>query len=114
MIGRVMNVFGRSRGEAATRPLRPNELSRNVIQAERQRRKDARGELLPSESTPTRDKRQARERREHQEPRLQARSRLTDSLRSKSGLRRAWLAKEILGPPRSLQSHKGGQSEPRG
>ncbi len=106
MIRRLLDVLRRRPEEQApARQVRPNELRRDVVQAERRRREAAqgavRGSVLPS---PGEEERAPRER---VAPLPEARPRterpLVRVLRSRSGLRAAWLATEVLGPPAALR-----------
>ncbi len=107
MIRRVLQALGRRRGEPAERPPRPNELRRDVARAERLRREALRTRATASPQRVLTEERQ--ERQERREPAAARAGRpdgepsLVAALRSRSGLRQAWLVTEILGPPRALR-----------
>ena len=92
--------------EPTHRQYRPNELRLDVVRAERLRREVQRAE--PAASRPARSLEELQERRPHDSvPAPAARSRPVPSqiaaLKTRSGLRQAWLLKEILGPPLALR-----------
>ncbi len=96
---------GRS-AEPPNRQYRPNELRLDVVRAERLRRDSRRTE--PAVGPPGRSLEELRERRP-QEPlpapavRSHPASQQIAALKTRSGLRQAWLLKEILGPPLALR-----------
>lgn len=101
MIGRILEALRmRSAGSAPVRQYRPNELRREGAGAGRQRqaepparasRQGPAGERPPRTQAPPPDAKPATERP------------LTDALKTRSGLRQAWVLKEILGPPVGLR-----------
>ena len=110
MVGRALDTLRRRVGGPAERPPRPNELRRDVARAERLRR-----EALRMDAPTDQPRRPPEERREQREPEAAARAARPDedprafaALTSRSGLRQAWLVKEILGPPRALRGPPGG------
>jgi hypothetical protein len=96
---------GRS-AEPTHRQYRPNELRLDVVRAERLRREAQRVE--PAASRPARSLEELQERRPQDSvPAPAARSpqisKQFAALKTRSGLRQAWLLKEILGPPLGLR-----------
>jgi hypothetical protein len=113
MIQRLRDVL-RRRSSAAPpqRQYRPNELRLDVVRAERLRSEAQRPE--PAASQPRRSLEELQSQRSREpapapaiQPGLVRRQIAT--LKTRSGLRQAWLQKEILGPPLALrhQSHEG-------
>jgi len=97
VIRRALQALGRRRGETAERPPRPNELRREAL---RTRATASPQRILTEERQERQERREpaaARAGRPDGEPSLVA------ALRSRSGLRQAWLVTEILGPPRALR-----------
>ena len=104
MIGRALDAMRRRVGEPADRPPRPNELRRDVARAERLRQEARRVEAATDQ--PRRPPEGGREQRAAGDAARAGhpddQPRPLTALASRSGLRRAWLVKEILGPPRAL------------
>lgn len=106
MIRRLVETWRRRRSKPELpRLARPNELRRDVVQAERRRREAvaaaAKGSYFPVQSE---EERRQRERPQSlSEARPERHHALGGVLRSRSGLRAAWLAKEVLGPPPALR-----------
>ena len=104
MIRRILDALRRRQGEQEpARQLRPNELRRDVVQAERRRREAtpaARVGRFPPVSEEERAPRKPPP--ALSEPQPVSQHALGAVLRSRSGLRAAWLAKEVLGPPPAL------------
>lgn len=108
---RVINFLRRRQGSPAP-PIRPNELRREVVQAERQRR-EARRTPAAAPRVPF---------DEATAPRLRppvaasqpvaAVNPVVRALQSRSGLRQAWLMTEILGPPVALRGARHEDREP--
>ncbi len=105
MFRRTLGAIQRRTGAPAAGLLRPNELRLDVVRAERLRREARRPDAIanppripPEEPqslrAPTAETGPARR---NPDPSLVA------ALKSRSGLRQAWLVKEILGPPRALR-----------
>jgi hypothetical protein len=93
-------------GEPPNRQFRPNELRLDVVRAERLRREARRTE--PAVVPPRRSLEELRERRPLEPlPAPAARSHPASlqfaALKTRSGLRQAWLLKEILSPPLALR-----------
>ena len=107
MMQRLRDALRRPRSVAPPdRQYRPNELRLDVVRAERLRREARRAE--PAVGPPGRSLEELRERRPPvplPAPAAQARraSRQIAPLKTRSGLRQAWLLKEILGPPLALR-----------
>ena len=95
-----------SSAEPPSRQYRPNELRLDVARSERLRREVRRTE--PAAGPSGRSLEEQRERRPREPlPAPAARSRPAQqqfaALKTRSGLRQAWLLKEILGPPLALR-----------
>lgn len=111
MIRRFLDALQREMADQfPERQFRPNELSREVVRAERLRREGRQAQAARPAVAP-----QAEEqgRRERPAPNPVAQSDavpLARSLKSRSELRRAMLLKEILGPPAALRWPRDGDS----
>ena len=92
-------------GAPAAGPLRPNELRLDVVGAERLRREALRADAIvnPPRVPPEEPQSRRAPTAETGPARRNADPPLVAALRSRSGLRQAWLVKEILGPPRALR-----------
>lgn len=94
---RVIRFLRRRRGLPAP-PMRPNELRRDVVQAERQRREVRRTPAAPrvpfDEATAPRQRPPVAA----AQP-VAAVNPVMRALQTRTGLRQAWLMMEILGPP---------------
>jgi hypothetical protein len=107
----LREALGRGRSaEPPNRQFRPNELRLDTVRSERLRREARRTE--PVVVPPGRSQEELRERRPQEPlPAPAARSRLASqqfaALKTRSGLRQAWLLKEILGPPLALRDPDG-------
>jgi hypothetical protein len=109
MMQRLRDALRRGRSAEPThRQYRPNELRLDVVRADRLRREVQRVE--PAASRPARSLEELRvHERGHPEPLLtsavQSRPRPSQitAMKTRSGLRQAWLLKEILGPPLALR-----------
>jgi hypothetical protein len=107
MIQRLRDALRQGRStEQSYRQYRPNELRLDVVRAERLRR-DAR-RVEPAAGPPGRSLEELRERRLPEPlPAPAARPRPATqriaTLKTRSGLRQAWLLKEILSPPLALR-----------
>lgn len=107
MIGRLLTTLLQEDAAPGERSARPNALSRESVRAERIRRESGREvagaeragraaeEHRPSRPAPPPETVPGRRPGGH--PTLVA------ALRSRAGVRRAWLTAEILGPPQSLR-----------
>ena len=104
MIQRILDALRRRGEQEPARPLRPNELRRDVVQAERRRR-----EATPAARVGRFPPVSEEERAPRKPPPAQLESppvsqhALGAVLRTRTGLRTAWLAKEVLGPPPGLR-----------
>jgi hypothetical protein len=91
--------------QPASRQLRPNELRLDVIREERLRRESRRVELATSR--PQLSVEEQRTRRAEASSAVPMPTRevplCLSALKTRSGLRQAWLLKEILGPPMALR-----------
>ena len=107
MIGRILDALRRSVTEQGPkRQDRPNELRREVVRAGRLRQ-----EVMPADAV-TRASPRAREEERAPRGRVLAspdtpattKRALTSVLTTRSGLRQAWMLKEVLGPPVALRA----------
>ena len=110
MMQQLRGALRRERsGEPPQRQYRPNELRLDLVRAERLRREARHGEPLLAQPAPSLEELQvqAPEPREISTVGPATRPRRGASqiatLKSRSGLRQAWLLKEILGPPLALR-----------
>jgi hypothetical protein len=112
MMQRLLDALRRGRSaEPSQRHYRPNELRLDTVRAERVRREARRPEPAPRQPARSQEELQARAPREPRpapitQPR-RARHQLA-ALKTRSGLRQAWLLKEILGPPLALRDPSHG------
>ena len=95
------------------RPLRPNELRREVVREERLRREPGRSEPLADRQGHSPEEQRARPASAAVPPLAPARAAppQVSALRTQSGLRQAWLLKEILGPPVALRDLDSGPGD---
>ena len=109
MIGRALDALRPPAGGPAERPPRPNELRREAVRAERLRREALRGEAATSQPQSLPEERRGPPAPPAAVPPAgrDGEPRLVAALATRSGLRQAWLLKEILGPPRALRSRPG-------
>jgi hypothetical protein len=111
MIGRILDALQRRLVEQAPqRQYRPNELRREVVRTGRlhqeARQADAAARAsrrAPEEERPPRERMPA----PPDAPATNERA-LTSALKSRSGLRQAWVLKEVLGPPVALRGPHDG------
>lgn len=106
MIRRILDALRqRQGGQEPARQIRPNELRRDVVQAERRRRESAPAAARVSRFPPMSEEERAPRKPApaSREPEPVRQHALGAVLRSRSGLRAAWLAKEVLGPPPGLR-----------
>ena len=107
MMQRLRDALLRSRSaELPQRQYRPNELRLDTVRAERVRREARRPEPAPRQPARSQEELQARAPREPRpapitEPRHAPNQ--FAALKTRSGLRQAWLLKEILGRPLALR-----------
>ena len=91
------------------RPLRPNELRRDVAREERLRRETHRVERPANQQTPAAEEQRPRRESPPAPPApAPARRRYLSALETRSSLRQAWLLNEILGPPIALRGPNNG------
>jgi hypothetical protein len=109
MMQRLRNALLRpSAAKPPDRTYRPNELRLDVVRAERLRRESRRA--VQAVRQPERSLEELQERKPLESaaaaPALRSRQlpRQIASLKTRSGLRQAWLIKEILGPPPALRN----------
>jgi hypothetical protein len=109
MMQLLRDALLRSRSaEPPQRQYRPNELRLDTVRAERLRREARRPEPAPRQPARSLEELQAQARGPRQplpspatqQPRAPS---LIAALKTRSGLRQAWLLKEILGPPLALR-----------
>lgn len=104
MIRRVLDVLRRRDSQPVSRPLRPNELRRDVVQAERHRREGLRSEAAFNRQDLSDEQRPRRQPEAPiAPPHVTAEPWHVAALTSRSGLRRALVLKEILDPPLALR-----------
>jgi hypothetical protein len=107
MMRRLRDALRRGRStEQPQRQYRPNELRLDVVRAERLRREARQAD--PAADSSWRSLEELEERRPQESvpaPAAGSRraSRQIAALKTRSGLRQAWLLKEILDPPRALR-----------
>ena len=95
--------------DSSRRQYRPNELRLDVVRAERLRRESRRTEPALRQPGRSLEELQVQERRPRESPaatpaaRPRPVTRQMAALKTRSGLRQAWLLKEILGPPLALR-----------
>ena len=114
MMQRLLDVLQRQlTDQPLDRQFRPNELSRDAVRAERLRRDSHRGE--PAQSRPQLSAEEQRVRRAERSMASAAPSRQVpphvSALKTRSGLRQAWLLKEILSPPLALRDPRTGDND---
>jgi hypothetical protein len=106
MIGRILDALRRSLVEQAPeRQYRPNELRREVVRTGRLHQ-----EARQTDAAARASRRAPEEERAPREPRLASpdaprttERALVSALKTRSGLRQAWVLKEVLGPPVALR-----------
>ena len=113
MLQRLRDALRELSDQPPNRQFRPNELRREVVRDERLRRETRRVEPVPSQ--PQLAVEEQRARRAQPAPTLamptrEAPLRLS-ALMTRSGLRQAWLVKEILEPPMALRDPRTGQND---
>ena len=106
MIGCILDALrGSVAKQGPERQFRPNELRREVVRAGRLRQ-----EAMPADAAARASRRAPEEERaprermpaSHDAPATTERA-LISALKSRSGLRQAWVLKEVLGPPVALR-----------
>jgi hypothetical protein len=110
MMQRLRGALRRERSAAPPeRQYRPNELRLDLVRAERLRREARRAEPLSSVPARSLEELQVQEPGPQESPisspanRPRPVARQFAALKTRSGLRQAWLLKEILGPPLALR-----------
>jgi hypothetical protein len=115
MMQRLLDALRRGRSsEPPRRQYRPNELRLDTVRAERLRRDARRAE--PAARQPVRSPEELQERGPRDPlpaPATQPRSapKQIAALKTRSGLRQAWLLKEILGPPLALRDPSNDEND---
>jgi hypothetical protein len=102
MLRRLRDVLQREYSDQPlNRQFRPNELRRDVVRAERLRRESYRVEPAPTRPQLSAEEQRARRAEPSMASAVPARQvpSQVSALKTRSGLRQAWLLKEILGPP---------------
>jgi hypothetical protein len=91
--------------QSLPRQFRPNELSRDVVRAERVRRESHRVEPAPTRPQLSAEEQRARRAESSMASAVPARRvpSHVSALKTRLGLRQAWLLKEILSPPMALR-----------
>ena len=95
------------------RPLRPNELRRELVRGERLRRETHPGGQLANQQALSVEEQRARRVSTPDPPPTPNRAIRPHvaALKTPSGLRQAWLLKEILGPPLALRGPHTGDND---
>jgi hypothetical protein len=113
MMQRLRDALRELSDQPPNRQFRPNELRRDVVRAERLRREARRTE--PALTRPQLSAEEQRSRRAQPSPALATPARESPSrlsaLTTRSGLRQAWLLKEILSPPMALRDPSTGDND---
>jgi hypothetical protein len=105
MVGRLLDTLRSLGGGAGEPPPRPNQLRREPVRAERLRREAVRPRTPPGRPAPAAEER-AGPKAPSTAPDAASRAEshpVATALASRGALRRAWLVKEVLGPPRALR-----------
>ncbi len=106
MIGRIVDVLRQRLAEQASeRQYRPNELRREVVRTGRLHQEARQADAAARASRRAPEEERAPRERMPASPDAQATTEraLTSALKSRSGLRQAWVLKEVLGPPVALR-----------
>jgi hypothetical protein len=103
MVDLFRRMLHREREATAGPFLRPNELRRDVVRAERLRRESLQPRREPDTGSATEPRREDRPPQAVALPRTGTPHPAMAGLKSRSKLREALLLNEILGPPRSLR-----------
>ena len=111
MIGRIIDALQRRLVEQAPqRQYRPNELRREVVRTGRLHQEVRQTDATARGSRRAPEEEQAPRERRPASPDAQATTQraLISALKSRSGLRQAWVLKEVLGPPVALRGPHDG------
>jgi hypothetical protein len=111
MIGRILDALQRRLVEQAPqRQYRPNELRREVVRAGRLHQEARQSDTAARTSRRAPEEERAPRARLPASPTAPATTdrALISALKSRSGLRQAWVLKEVLGPPVALRSPRDG------
>ena len=106
MLRRLRDILQREyTDQSLNRQFRPNELRRDVVSAERLRRESHRVEPTPTRPQLSAEEQRARRAEPSMASAVSARQvpSHVSALTTRSGLRQAWLLKEILNPPMALR-----------
>ena len=106
MMRRLRDALRRGRSTEPThRQFRPNELRREVVRAGRIQQEARQSNAAARASRRPPEEEQAPRERMPASPDAQAKTEraLISALKSRSGLRQAWVLKEVLGPPVALR-----------
>ncbi len=106
MIGRIFDVLKQRLAEQAPeRQYRPNELRREVVRTGRLNQDARQADVDARASRRAPEEERAPRERMPASPDAQATTEraLISALKSRSGLRQAWVLKEVLGPPVALR-----------
>ena len=110
MTQHLRDALRRGRSTPPERQYRPNELRLDLVRAERLRREARRAEPLSSQQAPSLEEPQAQEPGSLESPTPtpaigpHSVAKQIAALKTRSGLRQAWLLKEILDPPLALRA----------
>ena len=111
MIGRILDALRRSRAEQRPeRQYRPNELRREAVRTGRLHQEARQSDAAARASRRAPEEERAPRERMPASPDAQATTEraLISALKSRSGLRQAWVLKEVLGPPVALRGPHDG------
>jgi len=106
MIGRILDALQRRLAEQAPqRQYRPNELRREVVRTGRLDQEARQADAAARASRRAQEEERAPRERVPTSPDVQATTEraLISALKFRSGLRQAWVLKEVLGPPVALR-----------
>jgi hypothetical protein len=106
MIGRIFDVLRQRLAEQAPqRQYRPNELRREAVRTGRLHQEAPQADAAARASRRAPEEERAPRERMPASPDAQATTEraLISALKSRSGLRQAWVLKEVLGPPVALR-----------
>ncbi len=106
MIGRILDALRRSVAEQGSeRQYRPNELRREIVRTGRLHQEARQADAVARASRRAPEEERAPRERMPASPDAPVTTEraLVSALKSRSGLRQAWVLKEVLGPPVALR-----------
>lgn len=114
MLQRLRDALRELSDQPPNHQFRPNELRREVVRAERLRREPHRVEPVPTRPQLSAEEQRARRAESSMASAVPARQvpSQVSALKTRSGLRQAWLLKEILGPPMALRDPRTVGNDP--